>query len=187
MMQLKETTKQVPGSDSQFVGGEARLLQWSIRHGRVVKDYGHIMKSDIQSMVTTSDKKWLFISDYFGHQKQINIRQQKVVQDYGQIHEDIRSIAITADNKYLFTSNFNNGDVKQFRVSDGRMIKNYRLLMPCGIRSIITTPDSKYLFAGDNDGYLIQICIESQEIAHNYWGFIIVEFIVPKQQETANI
>jgi hypothetical protein len=76
-------------------------------------------------------------------------------------------MAITADDRYLFTSDYNNGDVKQFRVSDGRMIKDYGPLFGLGIGSMITTPDNKYLFAG-SDRYLKQVCLESKQVVHDY-------------------
>ena len=80
----------------------------------------------------------------------------------------ISSMAITADNRYLFTGDIEDGDVKQFRVSDGRMIKHYHQLLEDGISSLITTHDSKYLFAGGKRGQLKQICLESQELVHDY-------------------
>ena len=77
-------------------------------------------------------------------------------------------MAITADNRYLFVGSLYLGDVKQFRVSDGSMIKHYRGVCDGGVRSMITTPDSKYLFAGGEHGTIEQICPESQEVVHNY-------------------
>jgi hypothetical protein len=51
------------------------------------------------------------------------------------------------------------------------MIKDYgAIFQNDGVASIITTPDNKYLFVGSTLGYLKQICLESQEIVHNYWG-----------------
>jgi WD40 repeat protein len=77
-------------------------------------------------------------------------------------------LAITADNRYIFTSDSDKADVKQFRISDGCVIKHYERLFHGGIASIITTPDSKYLIAGGGSGDLIQICVESQEVVHEY-------------------
>ena len=75
MLQSKENTKQVPKSDYKFIGGHGKLLQLSVIHGQIVKDYGRILNSWIKSMVTTSDKKWLFVLDAGGHYKQVNIKQ----------------------------------------------------------------------------------------------------------------
>jgi hypothetical protein len=55
-------------------------------------------------------------------------------------------MAITVDNRYLFTSDPWDFEIKQFRVSDGRMIKHYGGLIHIGIDRVITTPDDKYLF-----------------------------------------
>jgi hypothetical protein len=49
-----------------FIGGYKILLQWSISQQKVTKDYGNIMASGILSMVQTSDKKHLFVSDRQG-------------------------------------------------------------------------------------------------------------------------
>jgi hypothetical protein len=43
-----------------------------------------------------------------------------------------------------------------------------RLEAPSGIKSMVTTPDSKYLFAASVRGQLKQICVESQEVVHDY-------------------
>jgi hypothetical protein len=84
-----------------FIGGYRKLLQWSISQQKVTKDYGNIMAGGIYSMVQTSDKKYLFLSDDAGFLKQIDVKKQKVVRDYGKIDEHIDSIAITSDDKYL--------------------------------------------------------------------------------------
>jgi hypothetical protein len=48
------------------------------------------------------------------------------------------------------------------------MIKDYSALIRHGIWSMITTPDGKYLFAGGDFGKLMQICVESLEVVHDY-------------------
>ncbi len=91
----------------------------------MTKDYGNIMPGYINSMVQTSDKKYLFLSDDAGCLKQIDVKKQKVVSDYGKMHGRIYAIAITSDDSYLFTSNLqDNGHVKQFSVRNGQMIKD---------------------------------------------------------------
>jgi WD40 repeat protein len=77
-------------------------------------------------------------------------------------------MAITADDRYLFTGDCKNATIKQFRVSDGRVIKNYPQLFEGGIVIMTTTLDNKYLFAGGNFGELKQICLESQEEVRHY-------------------
>jgi hypothetical protein len=54
-------------ADSLFVGGDRKLMQWSVRQKKVIKDYGDIMADHIYSMVKTSGKKYLFVSDYEGY------------------------------------------------------------------------------------------------------------------------
>jgi WD40 repeat protein len=95
------------------------------------------------------------------------VKKQKVVRDYGKISEHICSIAITSDDKYLWTSDYN-GNVKQFSVRNGQMIKDFGAMFEHGIRSLMTTPDNKWLFVGSWFGDLKQICLESQQLVHDY-------------------
>jgi hypothetical protein len=44
-------------------------MQWSVSQGEVTKDYGLIMAGNIYSMVQTSEKKYLFVSDDEGVRK----------------------------------------------------------------------------------------------------------------------
>jgi hypothetical protein len=48
------------------------------------------------------------------------------------------------------------------------MVKDYGPIFKCGIDSITTTPDKKWLFAASTKEDLKQICIESQEVVHDY-------------------
>jgi hypothetical protein len=41
-------------------------MEWSVSQGEVIKDYGDIMAARIFSMVQTSDKRFLFLSDEQG-------------------------------------------------------------------------------------------------------------------------
>jgi hypothetical protein len=54
-------------ADILFIGGYQQLMQWSISQGEVTKDYSDIMVGDIWSMVLTSDKNYLFLSDRPGY------------------------------------------------------------------------------------------------------------------------
>jgi WD40 repeat protein len=118
------------------------------------------------------------LSDNDGCLKQLDVKKQKFVRDYGKIHDVISSIAISSDGKYLFTSDFEeNGHVKQFLVSDGQMIKGYVALFENdGVYSITATADNKWLFAASNKGHLKQISLESQELVHDY-GKVHVTYI----------
>jgi hypothetical protein len=49
------------------MGGYQKLMQWSISKKKVTKDYGEVMVQFIHSMVQTSDKKYLFVSDSKGY------------------------------------------------------------------------------------------------------------------------
>jgi hypothetical protein len=41
-------------------------MQWSVSQQKVTKEYRGIMADNIHSMVQTSDKKYLFVSDNYG-------------------------------------------------------------------------------------------------------------------------
>jgi hypothetical protein len=49
-----------------FIGGDGKLVQYSVSQGKVIKDYDDIMTGYIYLMVQTSDKKYLFLSDQTG-------------------------------------------------------------------------------------------------------------------------
>jgi WD40 repeat protein len=53
-------------ADNLFIGGHKNFMQWSVSQGKVTNDYGEIMAGNIYSMVKTSDKKYLFLSDAVG-------------------------------------------------------------------------------------------------------------------------
>jgi hypothetical protein len=63
---LLPTSKEADQADSLFKGGYQKLVQWSVSQNKVTKDYGDIMPGIIHSMVQTSDKKYLFVSDSSG-------------------------------------------------------------------------------------------------------------------------
>jgi hypothetical protein len=52
--------------DSLFISGFRELQQWSVRQDKVIKEYGNIMARIIYSMVKTSYKKYLLLSDREG-------------------------------------------------------------------------------------------------------------------------
>jgi hypothetical protein len=59
---LARVNQQPPHSDSMFIAAAYKgLLQFSIRQRKVIKDYGRIMYSDISTLRTTPDKKYLFL------------------------------------------------------------------------------------------------------------------------------
>ena len=55
-------------SDHLFIDlGYGRLLQWSIRQKKAIKNYGWVMESGILVLRTTLDKKLLFVCDSNGY------------------------------------------------------------------------------------------------------------------------
>ena len=113
---LLSTTEEADQADNFWIGGDCKLFQWSVSQEELIKDYGCLMPGTIYSMVQTSNKKFLFVTDLNGYQKRLDVTKQKVIQDFGKIHGEIWSIAITNDGQHLWTGDFEaNGHVKQFR------------------------------------------------------------------------
>jgi hypothetical protein len=56
-----------PMGESLYIGGQKKLIQWSVSQKKVTKGHGDIMAGYILSMVQTSDKKYLFLSDSEGY------------------------------------------------------------------------------------------------------------------------
>ena len=67
-LNLEEIVEEKDLADHLFLGAlGGKLSQWSVSQGEVTHDYGDIMDSNIYSMVKTSDKKSLFVSDHTGN------------------------------------------------------------------------------------------------------------------------
>ena len=89
----------------------------------------------------------------------------------------IWTLEITSGNKYLFclvSDPEHRYSVLQYDISSRELIKNYSGLRENGyvkaegIFSIVTTFDSKYLIIGHKDGFVAQVCIESQKVIKQY-------------------
>ena len=52
--------------ESLFIGSTSKLIQWSVSQKKLTKDYGGIMAGYNFSMVQTTDKNYLFLSDNKG-------------------------------------------------------------------------------------------------------------------------
>jgi WD40 repeat protein len=155
--------------DDFFINNREKLMCWSVSQEKVTKNYGKIMTGEIHSMVQTSGKNYLFLSDCNGSVKQLDVKKQKVLRDYGKHHILNTFIAITSDDRYLYTSDFLVGGwLKQFSVRSGKMIKYWGSTFHDGVSSMIITPDNKWLFAGNYDEHLEQISIDSQQKVHDY-------------------
>jgi hypothetical protein len=63
---LEEMIEEAELADRLFIGCGRELKEWSVSQKKVTKVYGDIMVGWINSMVKTSDKKYLFVSDYSG-------------------------------------------------------------------------------------------------------------------------
>jgi hypothetical protein len=91
----------------------------------MIKDYGAMLENvGVESIITTADNKWLFAASNEGHMKQISLKSQQVVHDYGQIHDDgISWLEITRDSKWLITSSYDE-HVKRISVKERQVDKD---------------------------------------------------------------
>ena len=162
--------KQAYRADNLFIGSYQKWMHWSVSQEKVTNNYGGIMDGEIWSMAETNDNKYLFLSDNGGCLKQVEVKKQKIVKDFGKIHGCIGSIAITSDDKFLFTSGEeNNGHIKKFLVIGGQMMKDQGVIFKNGgVWAINVTFDNKYLFAGSEVGNLKQISLEIGTVIHDY-------------------
>ena len=80
--------------------------------------------------------KYLFTSDFKGYLKQWDIKQQKLMKDFGEIHSaQIFSITATNDGRYLFTSD-DKGYLKQWDIEQQKLMKDFGRIHSGGIFSI---------------------------------------------------
>jgi hypothetical protein len=63
---LLPTIKEADLADNLFIGGKGECMQWSVSKGKVIKQYGNMKAGAIFSMVQTSSKNYLFVSDWNG-------------------------------------------------------------------------------------------------------------------------
>lgn len=108
-------------------------------------------------MRTSADKKLLFVTDYNGHLKQIDLQSQRKLYNYGKGRPQIHAMTTTFDNKFLFLAW--DRDLLQYRLDDRTLAKVYHF--DEGIGSVITTNDHKHAFIGIRSGSINQICIVS--------------------------
>lgn len=50
-------------ADNLFIGGEGKIIVWSVSKKVILKEYTDTLAGNVDSMVLTSDKKYLFVSD----------------------------------------------------------------------------------------------------------------------------
>lgn len=112
-------------------------------------EYGQIMDNPIYALARTSDRKKLFVSDFKGYLKQLDISTGQVVNDYGRIHDKIGSIIVSSDNLFLFTSEFSGaGAIKKWSISGAKMVKQWAKIHEEGISIIAISHDNRFIYAG---------------------------------------
>ena len=88
--------------------------------------------------------KYLFTSDNDGYLKQWDIKQRKLVKNWGKIHLcGIISITATNDGRYLFAAG-SDCILKQWDIEQQKLMKDYGEIHAAAIGSITATNDGRY-------------------------------------------
>ena len=64
---LEEMVGENDLADNLFIGGEGKITVWSVSKKVILKEYTHTLTGNVDSMMLTSDKKYLFVSDDDGY------------------------------------------------------------------------------------------------------------------------
>ena len=111
------------------------------------------MDSGISSMAITNNKKHLFVSDYEGLVKKINLESKPIIESFYKAKQAIFSIASSKDDRYLYTCCNQNAIVKQFSINTKVKIYNFqKKVRSNNITCLLVTHNNKFLFVGEK-GY----------------------------------
>ena len=101
------------------------LKQWDIEEKKLIKEYGEIHSSQINSQSAKIDGQYFITSDVDGFLKQWDIEQQNLIKDYGEINSSqIKSQSAKNDAQYIITSDVD-GYLKQLDIEQQNLIKDY--------------------------------------------------------------
>lgn len=107
-----------PDNLSMFTGDSSGgLLQYSMKHQKLMKNYGNSLKKEITSMYITRNSKYLFLGLKNGHLVQFSIPDQKLVKKWGKVCKfPITSVVMTSNGQNLMVSD-RRGNIAQIDVS----------------------------------------------------------------------
>jgi WD40 repeat protein len=130
------------------------VKQFLVRNGQMTKDHGVIFEDNaIRSMITTPDNNYLFTGSFSGHLKQISLKSQQEVHDYGKIHcSEISCLQTTRDSKWLITGSWD-FHVKRISVENREVDKDFGQVCDFRIGSMKITAYGG-LLVGDGEGHL---------------------------------
>lgn len=147
------------------------LLQFNIKTGEIIKDYGKVHNCPILSISSTKGYEFIFTSGYDGALKQWHISKKILCKDFGEISEEgIWCIHCSPNRKYLFVTN-SSGFLKQYSqdmMMKDNLIKDYGIPHIGVIYSIVCTLDSRNLFTSDANGSQKQWDIERKSLVKDF-------------------
>ena len=147
----------------------AHVKQFSVRNGKMVKDFGPIFGNDpTKSVMTTSDNNYLFAASYGGKLKQVSLKSQKAVNDYGEVHDHgVSCMETTRDSKWLIICTFYQ-DVIRFSVEHREFDKVLGQVCNYKIREMKITADGEKMLLGYDKGYLLLISLRNGKVIKDF-------------------
>lgn len=119
-------------------------------------------------MVVSRDNEFLFMSNDKGYVKQFSNREMKFVRSWGQVmNGQINRILV--DDRWLYVGDCQRyeakgpvGGLKMFSVVDGRLEKDFGVVVPGGIEDMVL--DAGRMFLGGTDGHVYEFCLKEGKV-----------------------
>ena len=144
------------------------MMKYKLDDEKIVKEFGQIHDSCINSIAGSTDGKWLFTSDSRGCVKQFCLLTDTLAHDYGKFHQrEINSIMLSQDNKRLYTSD-GGGYQKELDIIERKLVFDYGKVHNLEIYAIAITQTDEYLFTSDMHGKLKQFNVQSRDLYKDY-------------------
>lgn len=79
-----------------------------------MKDYGKVLEGEIHAMCVSLNDMYLFLGDSNGHIIQFDIKDQRLIRDYGAVHDNqIKQMVPNHSGTSIFTLDSKN-NIKKF-------------------------------------------------------------------------
>jgi hypothetical protein len=148
----------------------SQILIWKNRQEGILKSarIPYPLGTRIQSVITTFDRKHAFAGLVDGSLRQICIDSQKVIKNYGKVHETcIISIAVSRDNSFLITSG-EDQRVLKISITHQKVVKDFGRICKQEIKFIQLAPGDESLFVYDNGCHLKLIELTDGTTVHDF-------------------
>lgn len=165
------------GTHLFVVDSKGNLKEWSPKFQKLIYDWTHIHDSSIEQIEVCTTGQWLITRDANGFCKQHSVNERKEVKCYHDEHSGgVSQFVISMDGLYMFTSgSMKDYGIKQWRLSDQKMVKHYENAHQDHITSMICTPLG-YLITGSGKHDMKQFDIKGMKEVKDY-GKVFLGFI----------